>query len=1029
MTTVYKYAGSGNWTVPAGVSSISINIIGSGNQGYGGGVTNGKGGHGGIAATVTTVNNISVTPGLVIPYTVGARSSQSTNYGDSNNRGASNGSATTFGSSGTIGPYTSAGASYSANTYFTSSALGGDGASTGLTGDGASNAQQGDGSGGSGGAGYGSGGGGGHAGSYSGGRASDGIIIITYTAAVTPVASFTYTPSSGTAPLSVSFTDTSSNTPTSWSWDFGDGNTSTLQNPTHSFTTAGSSTVSLTASNAAGSSSPATHSVTVTSMVASFNSNPKGFYSGQTVKFYDTSTSTGEVITSWSWDFGDGNTSALQNPTHTYATSLSNTSYTVALTVTGSNSGTNTSTQTGFIYEVGTSTSANKVTTMDYYNQSVFLYNGSYMAIVNRVPDTNNHLAFTSLECEGTINRGGVATIEIVDSGNASTVEKTLLASEYSTPTNVAILVGYQVVWTGRILRSTQGNTALNSVSNPVKQWTVECESDINKMSTQNVTASGTLTASPGSLVKSICNNSVSGDIQWIDSYHSIIAFDGPSIQYLVTSKDMLTQFQSIAKVCGFDWRTHCLQRLLIQTAYSSNTVTVTTYRAAANSLVGWYCIFLGDATHYPSSYGYISANAATGSTTTSLTLSNVVGTPPSGGAWILLIGPPILDFAADISEKSVQAAYANNDVYSTSGYNCYEYDDKTDYKNLITKVVVNAKDITSNSSAGYTKTITATAAAKDAWTTDLSFFQHSTYITYKTEGYLYKYDSTVSTVNLYLIGQDYSFVASDTFYVYAKLSTGVPQVIGPLTVSSTSLVTQADGTPTTLVVVVTSPGTGQYMKYSVVVGTHTFIKDYSVIDTGTYHFVGNEVRVLRAGSTDTARGPYVSITSGDMGQLGTSIYPHYPGCLISTEQYSEVSPQEDSPIANYGLIQKTLSVDTQTTKSDLDAYATKYLLSNSYYYKRAAFWCHPVDFTVLICPPGDGSGSNAEYNQTFGFLKEGQRISVLPNINESIVQYQIADWVYNANAGKVQVTLGDFDRNVFTVLSDKTNSLTGSLT
>jgi len=68
-----------------------------------------------------------------------------------------------------------------------------------------------------------------------------------------PVADFTGTPLSGTAPLTVQFTDTSTNAPTSWSWSFGDGGTSTAQNPSHQYTSAGTYTVSLTAANAAGS--------------------------------------------------------------------------------------------------------------------------------------------------------------------------------------------------------------------------------------------------------------------------------------------------------------------------------------------------------------------------------------------------------------------------------------------------------------------------------------------------------------------------------------------------------------------------------------------------------------------------------------------------------------------------------------------------------------------------------------------------------------------------------------------------------
>jgi PKD repeat protein len=66
-------------------------------------------------------------------------------------------------------------------------------------------------------------------------------------------ANFSGTPTSGTAPLAVTFTDLSTGSPTSWSWNFGDGGTSTSQNPSHSYTAAGTYTVTLTATNACGS--------------------------------------------------------------------------------------------------------------------------------------------------------------------------------------------------------------------------------------------------------------------------------------------------------------------------------------------------------------------------------------------------------------------------------------------------------------------------------------------------------------------------------------------------------------------------------------------------------------------------------------------------------------------------------------------------------------------------------------------------------------------------------------------------------
>ena len=53
----------------------------------------------------------------------------------------------------------------------------------------------------------------------------------------------------------ISFSDISTGNPTSWTWDFGDGNSSTLQNPTHNYSNAGTYNVSLIVSDGASSDS------------------------------------------------------------------------------------------------------------------------------------------------------------------------------------------------------------------------------------------------------------------------------------------------------------------------------------------------------------------------------------------------------------------------------------------------------------------------------------------------------------------------------------------------------------------------------------------------------------------------------------------------------------------------------------------------------------------------------------------------------------------------------------------------------
>lgn len=79
--------------------------------------------------------------------------------------------------------------------------------------------------------------------------------VITGGAPAVLIADFTATPTTGDAPLTVQFTDTSTGSPTGWAWDFGDNATSTDQNATHIYDTAGTYTVNLTVSNADGSDS------------------------------------------------------------------------------------------------------------------------------------------------------------------------------------------------------------------------------------------------------------------------------------------------------------------------------------------------------------------------------------------------------------------------------------------------------------------------------------------------------------------------------------------------------------------------------------------------------------------------------------------------------------------------------------------------------------------------------------------------------------------------------------------------------
>ncbi len=220
-----------------------------------------------------------------------------------------------------------------------------------------------------------------------------------------PTAQFVGDPTSGDTPLTVSFTDQSTNNPTSWSWDFGDGSTSTQQNPSHTYNTAGTYNVSLTATNDCGSGiETKTNYITVSDPtcdlpVAEFSGTPTSGNSPLTVSFTDQSTNN---PTSWSWDFGDGSSSTQQNPSHTYNSAGS---YTVSLTATNS-CGANTKTKIDYI--TVTTPSQNQTVLV----QSVDVTIGGYRVITQ-----------------------GIATVKIVDE-NGTPVSGATVSGNWSGDAN-----------------------------------------------------------------------------------------------------------------------------------------------------------------------------------------------------------------------------------------------------------------------------------------------------------------------------------------------------------------------------------------------------------------------------------------------------------------------------------------------------------------------------------------------------------------------------------------------------------------
>jgi PKD repeat protein len=147
------------------------------------------------------------------------------------------------------------------------------------------------------------------------------------------LADFTAAPTSGKTPLAVKFTDKSTGTEKAWLWQFGDGKTGKSQNPSHTYSNAGSYTVKLAVTRKDGTTSSCAKVNCINAYSvpkANFSATPASGKAPLQVNFKDKSTGT---ITGWLWDFGDAQpSSSVQNPIYTYT---SPGTYTVELTVTG----------------------------------------------------------------------------------------------------------------------------------------------------------------------------------------------------------------------------------------------------------------------------------------------------------------------------------------------------------------------------------------------------------------------------------------------------------------------------------------------------------------------------------------------------------------------------------------------------------------------------------------------------------------------------------------------------------------------
>ncbi|HEX2607227.1 MAG TPA: PKD domain-containing protein, partial [Flavisolibacter sp.] len=134
-------------------------------------------------------------------------------------------------------------------------------------------------------------------------------------------AGFTSSTTAGCAPLLINFTDQSTGSPAQWKWDLGNGVISNLKDPSATYFNPGSYSIKLIVKNTGGIDSVIKEQwITVyPNPIVRFTADDSTGCLPFPVQFSNQSTTSKGTIDSWTWDFGDGTTSMLEQPKHIYS--------------------------------------------------------------------------------------------------------------------------------------------------------------------------------------------------------------------------------------------------------------------------------------------------------------------------------------------------------------------------------------------------------------------------------------------------------------------------------------------------------------------------------------------------------------------------------------------------------------------------------------------------------------------------------------------------------------------------------------
>lgn len=692
----------------------------------------------------------------------------------------------------------------------------------------------------------------------------------------------------------------------------------------------------------------------------------------------------------------------------------------------------------------------------NYQRLSIFIYNrlpadGAGM-LINKTRSTADgvHLFYTELSFTNNLNAIGVARFVIINPGDATAAELDLLlagSALYNQKDNlVAIIQGTSVVWSGKIVKSEQDKTSLFTDPN-YQAFEITCESDIVRMRTQQTVPAnrGEKTFQKiGQIVTALVENDSANDVNWNggaftgDKRYGIRSNEGIYLNFTITESDMFTQFMILSRLLDFDWRT-TLHYARYSYSRSSYTYTVDGTYGTDTFNAMWVIYVCADGT---TRWGTIT------DTTTTTIVATSSSTPASTGTLIVLMDP-VLDIAGDLGTPDPLQTFRMNAAEYT-GANGYSFNDRTDRSILATKVTAKGKTY-----AG--EPLTTSIAAVSKWNHNYQCYEYAAYIARKTDARIIHVvgDPPLGTVGIWVEGWGYNlghgeyyatiltdgnYLCPRTYYnpidpeeVYYNGQRAT--YFGVVGLFNTFL--NPNDRVTGALICFIHPddlGSETYGSY-----LHPYQRYY--VDVPCLLSAGTGQQYLIDGEIIEIEGAGVETTLG----LGTYVYflcdnteyhryfyadnlnPHPEGTILfMADYYDEADPVTGSPVYYHGIITQTYLVDTSATSSSLQKYATAALLAHSNYLRKAEFWCvfnnwYKSDgryenelFAAAPILVGDSIACLQDEDATI----EDELYGQLQNI------WQVISWSFDNKDMIVRVKLGDFERNLFMTITDKTSAL-----